>query len=38
MAESARSAGLDIEVVREPNDGYWSNVWMKKAIHLSTIH
>ena len=31
MADSARSAGLDIEVVREPNDGYWSNVWMKKA-------
>ncbi len=31
MAESARSAGLDIEVVREPNDGYWSNVWMQKA-------
>ena len=31
MAESARGAGLDIEVVREPNDGYWSNVWMKKA-------
>ena len=31
MAESARAAGIDIEVVREPNDGYWSNVWMKKA-------
>lgn len=30
MAESARAAGLDVEVVREPNDGYWSNVWMKK--------
>ena len=23
-------AGIDINVVREPNDGYWSNVWMKK--------
>ncbi|MBP07254.1 MAG: peptide ABC transporter substrate-binding protein [Marinovum sp.] len=31
MAESARAAGIDVEVVREPNDGYWSNVWMKKA-------
>ena len=31
MRESARPAGLDIEVVREPDDGYWSNVWMKKA-------
>ena len=28
--ESAGVAGIDIEVVREPNDGYWSNVWMKK--------
>jgi len=28
--ESAAVAGIDIEVVREPNDGYWSNVWMKK--------
>ena len=24
MRESARPAGLDIEVVREPDDGYWS--------------
>ena len=29
-AESARPAGIDIEVVREPNDGYWTNVWRKK--------
>jgi peptide/nickel transport system substrate-binding protein len=28
--ESAAKAGINIEVVREPNDGYWSNVWMKK--------
>jgi peptide/nickel transport system substrate-binding protein len=28
--EHAAPAGIDIEVVREPNDGYWSNVWMKK--------
>ena len=31
MRESAAPAGIDIEVVREPNDGYWSNVWMQKA-------
>ena len=31
MAESAKAAGINIEVVREPNDGYWSNVWTKKA-------
>ncbi|RVU38874.1 peptide ABC transporter substrate-binding protein [Hwanghaeella grinnelliae] len=28
--EHARPAGIDIQVVREPNDGYWSNVWLKK--------
>ena len=25
----ARSAGIDIEVVRVPDDGYWGEVWMK---------
>ena len=28
--EYAAKAGIEIEVVREPNDGYWKNVWMKK--------
>lgn len=28
--EHAAAAGIDINVVREPNDGYWSNVWMRK--------
>ena len=27
---SAAKAGIKINVVREPNDGYWSDVWMKK--------
>ncbi|MEM7194633.1 MAG: ABC transporter substrate-binding protein [Pseudomonadota bacterium] len=31
MRESAKPAGINIEVVREPDDGYWSNVWMQKA-------
>lgn len=31
MRDSAADAGIEINVVREPNDGYWSNVWMKKA-------
>ncbi len=31
MRESAKVAGIDIEVIREPDDGYWSNVWMQKA-------
>lgn len=30
VAASAKQAGIDIEVVREPKDGYWSNVWNKK--------
>ena len=28
--EHAAAAGIEIEIIREPNDGYWSNVWMKK--------
>jgi len=28
--EHAAKAGITIDVVREPNDGYWNNVWMKK--------
>ena len=28
--ESASRAGIEINVVREPDDGYWSNVWLKK--------
>ncbi len=30
MAESAKAAGIDINVIREPNDSYWDNVWLKK--------
>jgi peptide/nickel transport system substrate-binding protein len=29
--EHAAKAGINMEVVHEPNDGYWSNVWMKKS-------
>jgi peptide/nickel transport system substrate-binding protein len=28
-SESAAGAGVNLNVVREPNDGYWSNVWMQ---------
>ncbi len=31
IAASAKAAGIDVEVVREPKDGYWSNVWNKKG-------
>jgi len=29
--EHAAKAGIDINVVREPADGYWDNVWLKKG-------
>jgi len=29
-SEHAKAAGIDINVVREPNDGYYSNVWLVK--------
>ena len=28
---SAASGGININVVQEPADGYWSNVWLKKS-------
>jgi peptide/nickel transport system substrate-binding protein len=31
MVEQAKVAGIDINLIREPNDGYWDNVWLKKA-------
>lgn len=34
-AERAAAAGINIEVVREPSDGYWDNVWMKKPFCAS---
>jgi len=30
IKEHAKKAGIKINVIREPNDGYWSNVWTKK--------
>ncbi len=35
FAETAAEAGIRIDVVREPNDGYWSNVWMQKPFVAS---
>ena len=34
-SEHAKKAGIEIKVVREPKDGYWSNVWMKKPWSFS---
>ncbi|MEM7225323.1 MAG: ABC transporter substrate-binding protein [Pseudomonadota bacterium] len=32
--ENAASSGITIDVEREPNDGYWSNVWLVKPFCL----
>ncbi|NGO55508.1 ABC transporter substrate-binding protein [Allomesorhizobium camelthorni] len=33
--QNAAKAGITVDVVREPADGYWDNVWMKKPWCLS---
>ncbi|WP_272003257.1 ABC transporter substrate-binding protein [Roseovarius sp. ZX-A-9] len=33
--EHASKAGINIDVTREPNDGYWANVWNKKPFVAS---
>jgi peptide/nickel transport system substrate-binding protein len=30
VQESAKAAGIDVNVIREVDDGYWSNVWMNR--------
>ncbi len=32
LQQSVKPAGIEVTVVREPADGYWSNVYMQKAI------
>lgn len=36
--EHARKAGIDIDVVREPADGFFSNVWMKRPLTTSFFY
>jgi peptide/nickel transport system substrate-binding protein len=31
IKNSAAKCGVDVNVIREPNDGYWDNVWLKKG-------
>jgi peptide/nickel transport system substrate-binding protein len=33
--EQAAKAGIDVNVVREPADGYWSDVWLKEPFCTS---
>ena len=35
-SESAKASGITINIVREPNDGYWSNVWLKKPFVVAS--
>jgi peptide/nickel transport system substrate-binding protein len=28
--QHAKAAGIDLNIIREPKDGYWDNVWLKK--------
>lgn len=35
FSETAKSAGISVDVVREPADGYWSNVWLNKPFCTS---
>ena len=35
FAEHAAQAGVTINVAREPEDGYWSNIWGKKPFFAS---
>jgi len=35
MQESMRKAGITLNLNRAPDDGYWSNVWLKKPFSAS---
>lgn len=35
LQQSAQAAGIKIEIKREPNDGYWSEVWNKQPFSTS---
>ena len=34
IRETAAKAGIGIDIVREPTDGFWSNVWMKVELMI----
>ena len=35
FGETAKKCGITVNVSREPNDGYWSNIWLKKPFALA---
>jgi peptide/nickel transport system substrate-binding protein len=38
LQQLAPQAGLNLQVTREPSDGYWSNYWMKKPLTFGNIN
>lgn len=34
LQQEAKKIGLDLNVKRVPNDGYWGSVWMKTPMHV----
>ncbi len=35
LSESAKAAGMNLNVVRRPSDGYWTDTWMKFPVNQS---
>ena len=35
LSESAKKVGLNINVIRNPSDGYWGAIWLKQPFHMS---
>ena len=33
--QSAKKAGIDLQIKRDPNDGYWTDVWLKAPFSAS---
>ena len=38
LQQSAKSAGLNLELRRVPADGYWTNQWMKQPLGFGSIN
>lgn len=38
LQQSAKNAGLNLELRRVPSDGYWTNQWMKQPLGFGSIN
>ncbi|WP_299665566.1 ABC transporter substrate-binding protein [uncultured Ruegeria sp.] len=38
LQQAGSKIGLEIDVQRVPQDGYWSNYWLKSAVHFGNIN